>query len=162
ILGGFAGERAMGAFSEAYESFAEKKPRYKGYGYRWDELAHPRGPNGRFIKRGSPEATASAHDALETLRQGDHSPDAVRQAAEHLGILTGKQLRELQAKHGLKAWRSRYREDLIKAISERLPGHEKARKMKAEEEADAKRMGPVGGGGEGGGLPPGQPVGGPA
>ena len=65
------------------------------------EIDHPRGKGGRFIRKGSEEAVTTAKAELSNLKEAEPTPETVWKAAEHLSILTVKQLRELHKEHGL-------------------------------------------------------------
>lgn len=87
---------------------------------KWEPLAHPRGRGGRFIKRGSEEAVASAQEAISQVIKGgdhDHTPETL---AGHLQILTVQQLREVARQHGKKIPAGTVRDDLVNGIKARL------------------------------------------
>lgn len=90
---------------------------------RWEPLDHPRGKDGRFIPKGSPEAVAAAKDAVGRVLRGEKGADGAESVAEHLGILSVKQLRELHKQHG-KPVPGKLREQLVSAVLARLQAGE--------------------------------------
>ena len=102
----------------------------------WSKIEHPRGPNGRFIVKGSADALSAAHASLDGLRHHEHTPDNVKKAVEHLSILTVKQLRALRDEHKLAA-KGKLKADLIAAIAERLPGSGKTKEQESERDNPA-------------------------
>lgn len=145
ILGGLFGDKALLAFEDMDSGHTEKS-----YGIHWltmkawEELDHPRGKNGRFIKKGSAEAVAAATVAIRSaLRAKPESlaPEHAKKLAEHLSILTVKQLRQLKKEHGLRA-NGRIREQLVNALVEHLPGvKDRIDKLKEEAKAKGKERG---------------------
>jgi hypothetical protein len=111
ILYGVFGADAAGSYdhAEGVEAFAAG----------WDALHHPRGPNGRFIPKGSAEAVGAAKEKIAALK-GKPATDAnVAALASHLHILTVKQLRELHRQHGLKV-PGRLRAQLVEGVKAQL------------------------------------------
>ena len=85
----------------------------------WSEKDHPRGKGGRFIPRGSAEAVATAKTAVDKVLKGKGG-DA-NEVANHLAILTVKQLRELHQANGVKKIPSGIlREHLVQAVKDKL------------------------------------------
>src|SRR5262245_20065387 len=64
----------------------------------WDAASHPRGPDGRFIARGSPAAVAAARDVVSRVIGGDRSVEP-KELFDHLSILTVQQIRQVAAQH---------------------------------------------------------------
>lgn len=106
ILGGLLGEHALLAFPD------KKAP--------FNPLQHPRDAQGRFIAVGSAEAVNTALQRIELARRAKPGPEQVRQLAEHLSVLTVKQLQEVKQKYNLKA-SGRVKAELIRKLSELLP-----------------------------------------
>jgi hypothetical protein len=110
ILYGVFGAAAAGSYdhAEGAAAFAD-----------FDALHHPRGPDGRFIPKGSAEAVGAAKEKIGALR-GKPATDAnVAELASHLHILTVKQLRELHRQHGLKI-PGRLRAQLVEGVKAQL------------------------------------------
>ncbi len=80
----------------------------------WNASDHPRGKNGRFIPKGSAEAVSSAEDAVRKVLKGDYSVKP-QEIADHLSILTMKQIRALAAEHGRKVPKV-LKADLIESV----------------------------------------------
>lgn len=140
VLGGLLGEDALAAFEES-QAEEEGKPQGKAFLKAWDSLKHPRGPNGRFIPKGSAEAVASAKAGIDEIRKlGDaaRTPEHAKKLADHLSILTVKQLHELKKEYGLKA-SGRLREELVAKLLDRLPGAQE--RIDAERKGAAKQLG---------------------
>lgn len=114
VLGGLFGEKALLAFKK-------KKTAVQLASSSWDNLAHPRGPGGRFIKKGSSDAVAAAKTELAKLKSEPQTPENTRKLTEHLAILSVKQLRELAKEHNLKC-PAKLKAELVQKIAERLPG----------------------------------------
>jgi hypothetical protein len=86
----------------------------------WNSIDHPRGPDGRFIEKNSPEAVAAARGVIvETLKQA-RTPGTLKKVTEHLSILTSSQLRDIQREHGIKAGGAKA--ELVQKIADRLHG----------------------------------------
>jgi len=85
----------------------------------WDPQHHPRGKNGRFIKKGSGEAIAAAQEAIGKAMKGGHSPKDAAAIMNHLNILTVKQLAAIHREHGKKA-PGRLRAQLVQAIQDSM------------------------------------------
>lgn len=111
ILYGIYGDEALDKFQ------AEDKPTEKAFAKAWDALDHPRGPNGRFIPKGSAEAVAAAKEAVGKALRGEGNSEEV---AKHLAILSVKQLKELHKEHGQKI-PGKLRAELVEAVQSRLP-----------------------------------------
>lgn len=86
----------------------------------WSPIDHPRGPNGRFIAKNSPEAASAAKEKITEALNGPRSPSSLKTVTEHLSILTVKQLRELQKEHGIRAGGAK--PQLVAKIADRLHG----------------------------------------
>ena len=99
----------------------------------WNASDHPRGKNGRFIPKGSAEAVSSAQEAVRKVMKGDYSVKP-QEIADHLSILTMKQIRALAAEHGRKVPRV-LKADLIESVKA-LVG------QPAEPKAEAPRVEP--------------------
>lgn len=80
----------------------------------WNASDHPRGKNGRFIPKGSAEAVSSAQEAVRKVMKGDYSVKP-QEIADHLSILTMKQIRALAAEHGRKVPKV-LKADLIESV----------------------------------------------
>jgi 2'-5' RNA ligase len=112
ILAALHGDDALAAFddegngsSPVAESLAVlmSVPRFATLLEAWDKLQHPRGEHGRFIPRGSAEAVAAVHERVKKALAGDRSPTSARDLADHLSILTVKQLHDLKKSHNISA-----------------------------------------------------------
>lgn len=86
----------------------------------WTAIDHPRGPNGRFIAKNSPEAASAAKEKINEALNGQRSPSSLKTVTEHLSILTVKQLREMQKEHGIRAGGAK--PQLVAKIADRLHG----------------------------------------
>jgi 2'-5' RNA ligase len=86
----------------------------------WTAIDHPRGPNGRFIAKNSPEAASAAKEKITEALNGPRSPASLKTVTEHLSILTVKQLREMQKEHGIRAGGAK--PQLVAKIADRLHG----------------------------------------
>ncbi len=98
----------------------------------WNAFEHPRGPNGRFIKKNSPEAVAAARARVEDALKGDRNHGSMRTLVDHLAILTHSQLRDLKRDYDIRASGTN-RAQLIDKIADRL---DRGRR-KPTEEVDA-------------------------
>lgn len=114
ILQGIFGDQAEAMFDKIYGADAPKRMA------SWNSIDHPRGPNGRFISRNSPEAAAAAKSKVAEALKGARTPSSLKTVTEHLSILTVKQLREVQKEHGIKAGGAK--PELVKKIADRLHG----------------------------------------
>jgi hypothetical protein len=65
------------------------------------EALHPRGPDGKWIVKGSAGAVTAARAAVKAAVAGRKSPDEMRLLAAHLKLLTAPQLRALAAEVGV-------------------------------------------------------------
>ena len=96
----------------------------------WNASAHPRGHGGRFVKKGSEEAVATAQDAVGKALRGESSgSDAAKNILQHLNLLTVKQLAALHKEHG-KSIPGKLREQLVQGVLDRVGNgeHHKAAK----------------------------------
>lgn len=85
----------------------------------WDPAAHPRGPNGRFIAKNSPEAVQAVKGKVKQALKNPQNPDLLSDLMNHLNILTTRQIHELKKEHKLKG-SARNREELVQKIADRL------------------------------------------
>lgn len=85
----------------------------------WDEAQHPRGPNGRFIPRNSPEAASAAKAKVKETLKGPKTPETHKKLAEHLNLLSTKQLAELKKEYQISA-AGRTKKELVEKLAERL------------------------------------------
>lgn len=113
ILAGIFGDDAEDKFDEMFGADETKMS-------NWNPALHPRGPNGRFIERNSPEAVAAAKKQVSQALAGRRTPDALRKVTENLSILTTKQLGEIKQKYNLRA--SGARQSFIDKIANQLMG----------------------------------------
>lgn len=113
ILEGIFGDQAEEKFDEIFGSNETKMS-------QWNSSLHPRGPDGRFIERNSPEAVAAAKKQVGQALAGRRTPDALRKVTENLSILTLKQLGEVKREHNLRA--SGARQQFIDKIAHQLMG----------------------------------------
>ena len=113
ILEGVFGDEAEAKFDEIFTDDALKMS-------SWNPLDHPRGPDGRFIERNSPEAVAAAKDEVKKALAGRRTPEALQKVTEHLGILTTAQLRDVKKEYGIKAGGAKTA--LVEKIASRLMG----------------------------------------
>jgi len=87
---------------DAIEKIGQILEKRKTVTKAWSESDHPRDPKTkRFIPKGSGEAKTAATDAVRKVLRGDHSVSP-KEIADHLSILTMKQIRDLAAEHGRK------------------------------------------------------------
>lgn len=98
ILGGCFGWKGVSLFGK---DRGEKHLQHICKG--WNKLDHPRGPNGRFIPKNSPEALATAKTAIERALHGRQNTESHRALVEHLAILSTGQLHALKKEYGLSA-----------------------------------------------------------
>lgn len=147
ILYGLFGDKALGLFKKASDEDAQEGPADVPEGYRrryylhlleWNELDHPRGKGGRFIPKGSGEAVAAAKETVKRVltSPAGKSPDSAEKVAEHLSILTVKQLKQMAKEHGFtdKAIPKMLRDELVTAIKARLAGSSEEDKGAGKEE----------------------------
>jgi hypothetical protein len=111
ILYGLYGDEALASLISVQEAF--------------NALDHPRGPNGRFIPRGSPEARAAAREAVGKVLRGEGGVTA-HDLASHLHILSVADLKALHREHGQKI-PGKLRAELVNAVAARLPRPKKSR-----------------------------------
>lgn len=102
---------------------------------KWSAIDHPRGPNGRFIAKNSPEAVASAKDTIRSTLNGRRTADTLKTVTEHLSILSTKQLHELKKEYNVKAGGAK--PALIAKIASRIHG---TAGSKAEPETEAPKL----------------------
>lgn len=114
ILGGCFGWKGVSIFGK---DKAEKHLHHVCKG--WNKLDHPRGPNGRFIPKNSPEAHAAAKTAIERALHGRQNTESHRSLVEHLAILSTGQLHALKKEYGLSA-SAEDKPKLVAKIADRL------------------------------------------
>lgn len=127
ILGGLFGEDALDIFGDEDEGAApddgDETPAQKHFWWlfvkEWAEIDHPRGKDGRFIRKGSAEAVALANDKIDHLIQNGGDRLSGRDLIEHLSILTVRQLHDLRKKYKLKC-SARLKAKLVPKLAERL------------------------------------------
>lgn len=112
ILTHVFGDDAESHFDEMFGSEVQKMA-------TWNAIDHPRGPNGRFIPKFSPEAVAAAKDSVKESLNSAKTPESAKQLVEHLSLLNGKQLRELKAEYGIAA-SGKSKQSLVEKIADRL------------------------------------------
>lgn len=112
ILTHVFGDDAESHFDEMFGSEVQKMA-------TWNAIDHPRGPNGRFIPKFSPEAVAAAKDSVKESLSSAKTPESAKQLVEHLSLLNGKQLRELKAEYGIAA-SGKSKQSLVEKIADRL------------------------------------------
>ncbi len=125
ILFDLFGDEAESHFDEVFGSAVRMAA--------WRSIDHPRGSDGKFIAKNSPEAVHSAKTAIREALKGKRTPSSLKTVTEHLSILTTKQLRSLQKEHGIRA--SGVKQTLIDKIASRLHGAI----VQSDEEADPNR-----------------------
>lgn len=113
ILQSIFGDDAEAMFEKAYSETVKRMG-------TWKAIDHPRGPDGRFIEKNSPQAVSAAKDKIQNVLQGERTETALREISSHLSILTTKQLRELQRENNIKAGGAK--PSLVAKIAERLHG----------------------------------------
>lgn len=107
ILGGLFGDDALKFFAPPKHEKA------------WNETDHPRGKNGKFMKRGGSEAVDTAHAKVKEILKGGKTAETHKQLIDHLSILTTKQLHQLKQKFQLSA-SGENKQALRDKIAERL------------------------------------------
>ena len=112
ILTGIFGDDAEAKFDEIFGDATKLSS--------WNSLDHPRGPDGRFIERNSPEAVSAAKDEVKKALAGRRTPATLQKVTEHLGILTAAQLRDVKKEYGIKAGGAK--QALVDKIASRLMG----------------------------------------
>lgn len=85
----------------------------------WSSVDHPRGQNGRFIPKNSPEALSAAHKQIKEAAAQPKTPQSLKALTEHLSILTVAQLKALNREHGLKGG-VKAKAELVAKIAEKL------------------------------------------
>lgn len=135
ILYGLFGDDSLSYFDVASDEDAGEgvpdEPNVRKFA-GWAELDHPRGPNGRFIPKGSEEARTAAKEVVGRVLRGEKTPESAEEVAKHLAILTVKQLAELHKQHGQKP-PGRLREQLVAAVKSRLPVPEAKKPVEPEQ-----------------------------
>lgn len=131
ILGGCFGWKGVSLFGK---DRGEKHLHHICKG--WNKLDHPRGPNGRFIPKNSPEALASAKTAIERALHGRQNTESHRALVEHLVILSTGQLHALKKEYGLSA-SAEDKPKLVAKIADRL---NKGRRKEERDGAAAVRL----------------------
>jgi hypothetical protein len=126
ILQGIFGDEAEALFDKVYSGA-------KRMSTAWNSIDHPRGHNGRFIAKNSPEAAAAAKSMVAEALKGPRTSGSLKTVTEHLSILTVKQLRELQREHGIRAGGAKA--ELVAKIADRLHG----KSSQTQEEANQFR-----------------------
>ncbi len=99
ILAHVHGDDAEEHFDEAFGHDDEAEH----YARTWSAIDHPRGKDGRFIPRNSPEAHAAAKDEVRRALKRKPTPEGLKALTEHLSILTTKQLHDLKKEYGIAA-----------------------------------------------------------
>ena len=84
----------------------------------WNPDDHPRGPNGRFIPKGTGEAYDAAKAKVDEAHRS-RSPESMADLMSHMNTLTTKQLHQLKRDYGTKA-SAKTKAALIQKLSERL------------------------------------------
>lgn len=69
----------------------------------FDPLQHPRGKDGRFIKKNSAEALAAAKDKVGEVLKKPRSAQTMTDLLEHLNLLTVQQLNDIKKHYQIKA-----------------------------------------------------------
>lgn len=113
ILHHIYGDKADGIANELFgsdsdaEQYAKWKPATDIPKRRsqvvWNASDHPRGPGGRFIKKGSPEAHAATKSKIADALKAPKTADSAKELMSHLNLLTTDQLQDLQKEHGIQA-----------------------------------------------------------
>jgi hypothetical protein len=101
----------------------------------WSAIDHPRGPDGRFIAKNSPEAVASAKDSIRSTLNGRRTAETLKTVTEHLSILSTSQLHDLKREYNVKAGGAK--PALIAKIASRIHG---TAGSKAEPETEAPKL----------------------
>ena len=128
---------------DAIEKIGQILEKRKTVTKAWSESDHPRDPKTkRFIPKGSGEAKTAATDAVRKVLKGDHSVSP-KEIADHLSILTMKQIRDLAAEHGRKVPKM-LKADLIEMVKALVgkPAESKA-EAKPEGKPEAKPAAPA-------------------
>jgi len=110
VLTGLFGNQAEGYFDSVFGAQRMAS---------WNALDHPRGPDGRFIERNSPEAVAAAERHVKEALYGHRSPEKLKKIIEGLSILSVKQIRDLKKRYSLSA-AGHTKQALIDKIADRL------------------------------------------
>ena len=119
ILASIFGEDAESVLEELLGGGVQRM----SLGRVWNSDDHPRGPNGRFIKKGTEEGYNAAAAAVTHVRKNRKDPEGRTNLMKNLKNLTVKQLNQLKKAYGVRA-SGRVRADLVQKLSERL-GHYK-------------------------------------
>lgn len=86
----------------------------------WNPIDHPRGPDGRFIEKNSPEAVAAARDNIKQALAGKRTAKSLEAVTQNLSILTVKQLRDIKQEYNIAA--GGVKSSLVNKIADRLHG----------------------------------------
>jgi hypothetical protein len=86
----------------------------------WNPLNHPRGADGRFIEKNSPEAISAAKSSIKEALSGKRTTEKVKRIAENLNILTTKQIRDVMREYSVKAGGAK--QTLVDKVSKLLTG----------------------------------------
>lgn len=113
ILTHVYGDDAESKFDEIFGDEAQRMS-------SWNPLDHPRGPDGRFIERNSPQAIKAAKDQVRKALSGRRTPASLKKIVENLAILTVGQLNDVKKEFGVKA--GGVKQSLVDKISERIHG----------------------------------------
>lgn len=118
-------EKLLSSDRQRYEASGVRRLRYAA----WNPSDHPRGPGGRFIPKGSPEALSATSDRIRQLASGPRSSESAGELLSHLNLLTTKQLHELKRTHGISA-SGRVKADLVAKLAQRLGSgdHQRAKR----------------------------------
>lgn len=116
ILTYLFGEEAESKFDEIFGSGV------KTMATKWNALEHPRGKDGRFIAKNSPEAVSATKDKIKEALAGERTSKSLKSVTEHLALLTTAQLRDIQRENGIKAGGAK--RSLVDKIAARLHGSE--------------------------------------
>lgn len=84
----------------------------------WSPDDHPRGPDGRFIKKGTDEAFRLAKESVNAAHS-TRSPESMKMLMGHMNTLTVKQLHQLKRDYGTKG-SAATKAKLIEKLSSRL------------------------------------------
>ncbi len=84
----------------------------------WNPSDHPRGPDGRFIQKGTEEAYSLAKQKVDDAHRS-RSADSMSDLMGHLNTLTTKQLHGLKKDYGVKA-SAKTKAALVAKLTERL------------------------------------------
>ena len=88
----------------------------------WRPEDHPRGPDGRFIPRGTPEAYSAAKQAVHEATRNP-TPDTMAALLRQMNVLTVRQIHELRKEFGTRG-SAKTKAALIAKLSQRLTSGE--------------------------------------